>query len=473
MSLGFDPAVRRDLNAVRRAFARRNPRNLAAPLLVKVGDAPPARYDLLPLYFVSPVIRELLDDLPSRPDHDAHVLEVEGDVSVHVWGMFLDYGHGSGHGKNWAADLDEAGSREGGVSAWVWELAAFYKVHTLEKLVRKTAFGPSGLNFSTCAMLMLRAKEDRLDDMYEVAFRFMCYKLEECTRSGHFVYLSFKDIRGVIQSVHLRATQDQKYKAICAWQIGWPGMGAREAESRAANYYGLFGSIMFSFITDPGALAMRTYALGGAVNEGKLAPSEPVFEKEGKKYYFAGFSLKHQKPILNQSGEFELDSPSLLEVAHRRDTELKGREWEVPTPRFVGEFKAFNYYWQLECPWYSADEGGFAKMGMGAYLRLRHGTDMAGLAVRGNVVGLEVEYRFRLHCATNFKKCYKMSAPFREDMLNVKGQKTMYGLKRFLEAKECKKFLDAYKKDDPLAMPHLHVSIEIRRVEEITAPEVY
>lgn len=223
---------------------------------------------------------------------------------------------------------------------------------------------------------------------------------------------------------------------------------------------------MYTCVTDPKAKEPRGYALRTFyLDVKKVAPVGPVREERGKKYYFAAFRLNPPTGQLVEENVPPVPMPGLLESAAARASRGAEREWEVPTPRFIGEFEAFNYYWQIECPWYGKEEGGNkGGIAMGCYLRLRHGTDYAGVKHRGNVVGLEVEYRFRLHCSENLRKCYKISEPFREDMLNVKGQKRMYGYKRFLNDKECKKMLKE--------KPDLHVSIEIRRVHEM-ATEVY
>jgi hypothetical protein len=461
--------VREDMNNVRRELARRNPRGYSAPVNVRVDDRTIV-VDLLPLSFVSSVIEKAIAGLEER-DPAATALKIPGRIPVDAVKIVVAYADGSSRAQNWAADLDATPS----LAAYVWDLACLLKVDGLERLVRKAAFSTytHSLSSETAARLLLRARKRGDETLYTAAKMFICYNLTACARGPEWGELSQRELARVLDSQHVRATQAQRYEAIAQWQMQTP----EGAEDRQEGFYTLLGKLHWPLLSPrvPGnedALAYREFSERiEYVNVGQLIPVGAAVERRVRRAAFAAFQLNPQMDGDGHAGllkaaaknrEEEADRyarAGLLKAAAESKRDPHG-ERDAEAPRFRGQFKAFNYYWQVEVPWYGRHDvdGGPA---LGCYLRLLHGSDMAGLRKRSDVIGLQTAFMLRLHCSDNFDRCLKTYGPLDVDMLNLPGRRKSYGCRYLLDAAECRRMLKK--------MPDLYVSVEIRRVREMTA----
>jgi hypothetical protein len=485
-----EAAVRADMNDVRRRLAKQNPRGYTCPMQIQFTPDFCIREDVLPLFYCSPVVREQLEKIPERPS--TAILCVKGSTNVDAFKMMLAYAHGSSLAHNWVADLGAMPE----LAAYVWELAVVYKIAKLEQFTREPAFDTSAGSLNLETAVRLYKHSDHIPVYRDKALKYLCYHFAEIVAppessmntylgieagSGNgdpqpacrdFGFLTYREMKDILSSVHVRATEEQRFDAITRWAFFEPPTSdpckddkltdckdevdpckdlceevdpckaiepVKRTESekakaaRTSEFYRLSGLIYYPLIRNRSSYIMQFEDYNAEGSYGLPPRRADDRRRIGRMRFFA----------------FKLDD--LL-------TEVDSDQDFYEPPRLRGLFKAFNYYWQLEVPWYLL----FKSPSMGVLLRVLHGTDEAGSIIkRRELAGLMTKFLFRLHCSDDFNKCYRQSEVLHVDMLNLPAGSASYGIKKFLDKKSCRFIQKKMKKDC------MYVSVQICDVKEI------
>lgn len=454
MGLSRSRDVLTDMNNVRHSLRRLNPGAYSAPLQVSLctgydRDGEPEREffhaDLLPLYFQSPVVREELRDLDARPTRDT-VFEVAGGrLPRNAFSVLLAYCNGSAGASNWAADLDA----EPRLAYAVYDLACAYEIPMLERLVQNSAFSQEtgSLCAETAVRLLVRA-QDRSPALYRIAFLYVCYNVREVATSAEWKDLPGAELRRLFMSKHLRCSEEVRfYDMAIRWLHGGEGESEELLGRRQEMFWRLMRRIMYCLVSADDILRYRQVATDMYHDDNQLPPYAPVDRRrEGS---FTTFTA------------FRLGSDYFTKVRDARRPEYR----DYGPPRYIGQFRSLGYYWSLEVVWYHPGNTSGHKEGVGIFLRLMHGTDKAGATKAGEVTGVLTDFMLRLHCSNDYNRCRKASRALQYDMLNLPGKADSIGDRHFLGYSEAK---DLLKKN-----LDLHVSVEIRRVRELTARNDY
>lgn len=441
-----------DMNNVRHELRRRNPAGYTAPLRVEVntgidedGKATVDHFyaDLLPLYFKSSVVRETLEGLDGRPTRSQGIRVEGGKIPLKAVKIVVAYCFGSYNAHNWAADLDA----EPRLAAFVYDIACAYKIATLEKLVGNSAFSEetSSLNCDTAVRLLNRA-EGRNAGLYRIAFMFICYNVQRVAASDEWTDLSKSELRRLYMSKHLRCNEEARFQMAVRW-LAAPGLKEDELSRKTVVFYRLANRLLYGVIPED-AEDIQMYSEGVDqmyAEQNQLAPFRSVDRlRKGKHTTFTAFRLGPEY---------------MFKVKEAKSPEYHG----YAPPRFIGQFRSLGYYWTLEVVWYHPGNIDGHKPGVGIFLRLIHGTDMAGQSKDGEVIGVLTDFMLRLHCSNDWDKCRKATKPLQFDFYNLPGNADAIGDRHFLGYSDAKELLK--KKCD------LHVSVEIRRVKELTKRE--
>lgn len=438
MSYFYDnPDVRTDMNNVRRRLAQNNRSGYSCPMTVVFNRTNSVQKDVIPLFYASPVARRMLITIGERDDDTR--LTIPGGTTGKAVDILFAYCNGSSHGCNWAADLEERLAD----TAYVWELARVFRLNLLERFTRAAAFDEStaALNPTTACMLYKNSKEYPL--LNRTAFRFIAANLVDVMNADlqqaaeppvfYFPFLTYYELRDVLCSQHLRATEEQRYEAIYKWHQGNPD---RERD-RTSDFYRLAGRINYAFIPINRMDILNFRSLQDEIYE--IPPCKPETERrKGRRVFFA------------------VRLEPLLEIASEGESTYK-------PPRLICQFKSHEYYWQLEVPWYGQREVANAPA-MGMHLRLLHGTDKAGMHSEDDVVGVEATFILRVHWSANFDKCYRQSDKISVDMMNLPRGDKMFGYRAFLGKRSCASLLRTRRGH----FPDAYASVEIVRVRELT-----
>jgi hypothetical protein len=492
-----DPAIRGDMNAVRLNLARRNPNGYACPLQIQFTPDFCIRADVLPLYYCSSVVRDQLEKIPERPSKA--ILCVKGSTDVDAFKIVLAYSHGSSNAHNWVADL--AARPE--LAAYVWELAIVYKIEKLELYTRDPAFdaGSGSLNIDTAVRLFKHSSH--IPQYRDKALKYMCYNfarivgppeqsynsylgigsVQGSVNDGEiacrdFGFLTYLEVREIITSIHVRATETQRFNAVRVWATSVlprndpcvDEAAAKKDEKDTPKDDGCCKKVD-PWVDEPDPCVQIEAPKQSASEKAKVDRGEKYFRLAGLIYY----------PLIsNPSGEIkevaewrEMETFGLLPrkanerrrigsmrfYAFKLDDLLSevnsGQDFYEP-PRLRGLFKAYNYYWQVEVPWYQT----LKVPSMGILLRVLHGTDEAGSTIKKReLAGLMAKFMFRLHCSDNFDKCYRQTDVVHVDMLNLPAGHKAYGFRSFLGKRSCK-FISKLKNC-------VYVSVQLCGVKEI------
>lgn len=429
--------VRTDMTNVRRILARDNPRGYSLPIIVIFNKHEKVQKDALPLYFASPVVRKQLANVDERNDNAMIVFP--GTTTAKAIDITFAYCLGNSLGENWAADLDENMAE----TAYVWELATALRLKTLERFTREAAFDEltGALNFKTACMLYKKSKQ--FPALNKKAFLYIARNFDSVVNADGvvedeavgscFPFLTYTEFRDIICAQQLCATEEQRYSAISKWI----GSNPFPAKDREAEFYRLVSRLNFSLVRPRRADILEYRSLEADVYE--ILPCSPHTTRQmGNRVFFA-FSLD---PLL--------EKVSIGVIGYK-------------APRFIGQFKCYEYYWQMEAPWYGKNDTSSASA-LGMYLRLLHGTDKAGSRAESDVIGVQTCFRLRLHWSKNFDKCYRESECFDVDMMNLPRGDKMHGYRSFLGKKNREQLLKKYKK----GLVDAYASVEIVRVRELT-----
>jgi hypothetical protein len=441
MSLADNPDVRQDMQNVRLALKAHNPRGYSAPVLIQLPDQWAFDADIVPLYYVSAVVRKDIGAIMERPK--SPTFDVKLGVSEEAFKIVLYYANGNSNSCNWAADLDDTPH----LASSVWECAVKYKIDSLESLVRDAAFDAEtgSMNEATVVRLIAAAPNTLPSKYREKAIRFIAYRLAKVIPYPGWNILSYSMIRTILKSPHLRATQRDKYDAITVWQAS-----TDDDDDRGEQFYRLMMKcIQYPLCTrSDDDFAIYNDVARYDASWGKLAPIPPANTKRREKEIFVAFPLDKLFIRVGQAKEMRLGHVN---------------------PRFVGQFKAFKYYWQLEVPMYSKYKVSKAPQ-MGAYLRLLHGSPKAGDSLAGmygregkELGALKVRFRMRIHSDDDFDKYYRATEIFDVDMLNLPRGLKMYGYPAMLGKKSVQRFLA---RPLPPKAPSYYISVEMFRVKE-------
>jgi hypothetical protein len=441
MSLADNPDVRQDMQNVRLDLKAHNPRGYSAPVVVQLLNEWAFEADIVPLYYVSAPVRKDIGAIMERPKRPT--FNVKPGVSEEAFRIVLHYANGNSNSCNWAADLDETPH----LASSVWECAVMYKIDSLESLVRDAAFDADtgSMNEATVVRLIVAAPATLPSKYREKAIRFIAYRLAKVVGYPGWNSLPYSMIRTILKSQHLRATQRNKYDAITVWQA------SPDADvDRGEDFYRL----MMKFIQYPlcthgdDDFAVYNDTAKYDASWRQLAPIPPADVKRRERDIFVAFPLDNLFIRVRQAKEMRLGHVN---------------------PRFVGQFKAFKYYWQLEVPMYSKYKVSKAPQ-MGAYLRLLHGSPKAGDGLGGmygqegkELGALKVRFRMRIHCDDDFDKYYRATEIFDVDMLNLPRGLKMYGYPAMLGKTSVKRFLA---RPLPPEAPSYYISVEMLRVKE-------
>jgi hypothetical protein len=494
-----EAAVRADMNDVRRRLAKQNPHGYTCPMQIQFTPDFCIREDVLPLFYCSSVVREQLEKIPERPS--TAILCVQGSTDVDAFRIVLAYAHGSSHAHNWVADLGEQPE----LAAYVWELAVVYKIEKLEKFTREPAFDAQAgsLNIETAVRLLKNA--EHIPVYRDKALKYLCYHFAEIvappessmdsyfgigaggSENGYlqkqqetcrdFGYLTYKEMKEILTSVHMRATEEQRFTAINRWAIFEPPASDPCVKDDKPKKDECQGAVDPCKDVDP----CEEVDPCKAIEPVKKTESERA--RAARSSYFYRLSALIYYPLISNKNsiimEFEDYNADIIYGLPPRKADdrrrigsmrfyafklddliekIRSKEEFYEPPRLKGLFKAYNYYWQLEVPWYLKAKG----PSMGVLLRVLHGTDEAGSKIKGGeLAGLMTKFLFRLHCSNDFNKCYRQSDVLHVDMLNLPGGSTSYGIKNFLDKNSCRFVRKQMKKGC------LYVSVQICNVKEL------
>jgi hypothetical protein len=435
------PDVRQDMNNVRLALKAKVRGNYSAPVEVVLSDGETLMVDIVPLYYISAAVRKAVSGIEARPK--LALMKAPGSISLPVFKILLSYANGNANSCNWASDLDQRPDLAGDV----WEAAVVYKVDGLEKLVRDVAFDADmgALNERT-AVRLLTTQFDALPESYRATvFRYICHNYSEISTSPNWNVLPYSTMRALLISQQLRATQRDKFDAIQVWYLSPP----EPRVDRGQEFYRLAKRIHYP-LCGPGDEDVAVYNdVSRYAGWGALAPVPALVRKRRGNTVFKAFPLDTLLERVRMAQQMHLFHVN---------------------PRFVGQFEAFNYYWQLEVPCYGTYKVTKAPQ-IGAYLRVLHGTSEAGTSLAGSFGGstlvgsLKTRFQLKIYTDDDFdKRPYRETECFEVDMFNLPRGSKMHGYPALLGKKSVERFLA---RPPSPQCPSFYIAVEIMRVKEL------
>lgn len=437
MSLYDDPDVRTDMNNIRRTLANKNPSGYSIPLTIRFNGSDSVKRDVLPLFFLSRVVQQLLPRLKERDD-SSH-LDIPGRTCRRAVDILLSYCDGSSRSSNWAADLDETPE----VAPYVWELAQVFELKNLERFTRKAAFEEETGALNPKSACLLYKKSKQYPDLNRRAFLYIARNFMTVVNTRtYFVHLTYIELHDILVSQHLCATEKQRFQAMNIWCQGprrdaeWYDDDEEQFSGRLDRFYQLAAKIHFALVNKRETEILR-YMNYEATESGMPPRRADITQRIGRRRRYC-FRLKRYLEALK----------------------VKSDGYYV-TPRFKGQFQFGEYYWQLELVFYDEEQVADPPA-MGMYLRLLHGTDKAGKQSRQQVVGVQTDFTLRLHLSKDVTECYR-SACFSADMMNLPGGNRMHGYRTFVGKRSLQKVL----KSKRGGIRDLYASVEMRKVREL------